>query len=96
MADIYCPRHHVNHTLTGRDVEDLINGMAAALSDAATEPAEERQDADRYSYEVLYGWWCPVEDVRLYRDGEMYAEHLESAREARLIEARRNTERGKV
>lgn len=81
---IYCSAHRANHALTGRELEDLVHGLTAALSDAETAPPDERLHADDEPWAFIVGF-CPAEAVRNYRDVELYGEHLESMWESRLI-----------
>ncbi len=78
--ELYCYQHRVNHHLTGSEAEDLIQGLFADLADTAVARDDERPDAGADPVSLME-CFCPLDRVRLYRDGEMYAEHLEQMRE---------------
>lgn len=71
---IYCWLHRENHKLTDRDAEDLIHSLTAEWAEFLRGGHERRADLHL----------LPGDMVRVFRDGEMYAEHLESMRESRI------------
>lgn len=78
---IYCAHHGRNHSLTGREAEDLIQALIAQWADEAAAPSGVYLDDDPTT--LAYSF-CPIEDLSTLRGSECYGEHLEAMRESRL------------
>lgn len=87
---IYCHACGLNHHLGQRDAEDAIQGLIATLTaeqadgDVFSNRAEGDPAADQLTYE-----FCIMDELPIWRDGEMLSEHLEGMREARLWQDRK-------
>lgn len=86
--EVMCARHGVPHPISIRDLERLVYALQGQLSDALTEPEEDRQEKDQPGSEVANGM-CPLDSLQLAGDSEGYAEHVESMVESRLATVRR-------
>lgn len=86
---IGCPRGNVNgshplaHKMTAGEVEQLVYVLTAAVATAETE--EESPEAGQ---DPVAAMGCPVEWLRVGRDPEMYAEHIEGMLVTRKAAAR--------
>lgn len=82
---IYCSPCRTNHRLGQRDAEDAIQALIAELAteqaegNVFTNPADGGTDSD------LTDEMCVLRELPIWRDGEMFAEHLEDMAEARRI-----------
>lgn len=81
---IYCRYHNVNHRITSRDAEDLINGLAAELAIEQSDGNVYTNPVDDDDADTRTNQWCPVDHLPHLRSTEMFYEHLESMRECRL------------
>lgn len=91
---VWCAQHGERHGLTIRDAERLVYTLQGQLADALTEPESDRQEAGEPGWEVA-NRLCPLEALRMGRDGECYLEHVDEMLEARLC-ARNRTVTGET
>jgi hypothetical protein len=82
---IYCSQHRRAHKFTVTEAEKLIYGLQADLVDTTYDLNDGSTDyQDETSYSIL-SKMCPVDQIKLYMDGEMYQEHIENYLENRKV-----------